>query len=243
MTAKDLHFSFDRSLAQVKAPPPATPRKRKPEPPATRPAAPARRSDARTGDASARRAWVTACLVALVNMAFLVLAALWLTGNTYQWAGLPQPASLAGNRSPDPALTDLQASIEGMAREVEALRAALASQSDLLLDIRAQLAGALLREDTPQAGAASAAVPEDIAAAERWHINLGSFATAESATRLQKQLAAMGYDTQVGTPGQSGDAAYRVWIGGYENREAADRVALRLMDQTDLTGLWVWNGH
>ena len=55
--------------------------------------------------------WTTTVLIALLNMAFLFIAALWLTGNTYRVADAAQPVPAAAGNSEGTALADLQASV------------------------------------------------------------------------------------------------------------------------------------
>jgi len=251
MTAKDLHFSFDTALAQAQtrsntegirsqasatAPEPANLAQLPPiRPTKTRPR--------KTGDTSAQRAWITASLISLINMTFLVVAALWLTGNTYEVPGL----EFMGARIAEPLILEdlkpIESGLNQNTMQLSELNAALAAQAEMLAAIQAQLAapeaGAVNTEEAPSPLTTEA----DVAAVEDWQINLGSFPSAEGATRLQAQLASLGYAAQVGRPDRQGETAYRVWLGGYENREAADTAAHHLMEQTSLTGLWVWNGR
>lgn len=253
MTVKDLHFSFDSALAQAQVPAanqaaPAAPQGR--EPAAGTPARAARNRVRNTKEASARRAWITASFVSLVNMAFLVLAALWLTGSNYQVPGLPGFVSpilvppIQG-RDPGPALHELQSGLDATVGQLADLEGAVAAQSEMLTAIQAQLDRAREPREVPVVAAAAAPPPvEDLApVAEDWQINLGSFSSLEDAMNLQAELASIGYAAQVGRPSDPGETAYRVWLGGYENRAAADTVAHKLMAQTSLTGLWVWDGR
>ncbi len=246
MTAKDLHFSFDSALAAEQ---PATMAPAglpetadfAAEPANMRSPSAARANRPRTSAneaKSVRRAWLTASFVALVNMAFLVLAALWLTGATHQIPGLKLAATPAANQLDGESLAAVQVDLEANAKQLAELSAVLEAQSEMLAAIQAQLARL---EDSVTTSVA--AVAETESTTDDWQINLGSFASAEGAKRLQAELASMGYVAQVGGPEAQGDSAYRVWLGGYEDREAADTVAHQLMDTTSLTGLWVLNGH
>ncbi|NND68743.1 MAG: SPOR domain-containing protein [Halioglobus sp.] len=252
MTVKDLHFSFDGALAkaQVPANEQAAPSARERREALQRPPAKKTRNKAQgTGEASARRAWITASFVSLVNMAFLVLAGLWLTGTHYQIPGLAGFIAPLQDEGPGPAIQELPSGLDATAGQLAELRAAVAAQSELLIAIQAQLARSREAQEIPVATAAVEAsvpaAPSEVPAptAKDWQINLGSFSSAQGAMKLQAELASMGYAAQVSQPGDPGEIAYRVWMGGYENRAAADTVAHQLMDQTSLTGLWVWNGQ
>ena len=101
-----------------------------------------------------------------------------------------------------------------------------------LLDIHQQL-GALR---AVRAGATGAPVP----AAGQWLINAGAFAAPQPAATLQQALAALGYTVQITGPGEGDPAAHQVQVTGFADRHAAEQAAARIMAQTDLNGLWVW---
>ena len=234
MTAKDLHFSFDSPLAQA-APTRSTQNGATGlDRPAANPGNPPRLAAKRTrrprtggtGEASARRAWITASLVSLINMAFLVVAALWLTGNTYDIPGFERVVPAAAVVQPATGVEDLAAALDASSRQITELRAAVAEQSEMLLAIQAQLARPQQPATQPTATAVQAPPVEDsVAVSDDWQINLGSFPSAAGAAKLQAELASMGYTAQVRGPDTQGEVAYNVWLGGYENREAADTVA------------------
>ena len=72
--------------------------------------------------------------------------------------------------------------------------------------------------DTPAtAGAAQGAAQET----PRFHVQVGAFASQEEAQGLVQRLQSLGY---VATSSNEGDV-YRVWVGGYFDRETAARLA------------------
>jgi hypothetical protein len=73
-----------------------------------------------------------------------------------------------------------------------------------------------------------------------WHVNLGTFSTHDAALRLQKQLSALGHAVQINTTSFDNKTAYRVQLPGFKDRNSAEQVARRIMDQTNLNGLWAW---
>lgn len=73
-----------------------------------------------------------------------------------------------------------------------------------------------------------------------WHVNLGTFATHDAALRLKKQLSALGHSVQINTTTFDNKTAYRVQLPGFKDRNSAELVARRIMEQTNLNGLWAW---
>lgn len=73
-----------------------------------------------------------------------------------------------------------------------------------------------------------------------WHVNLGTFSTHNAALKLQKQLSALGHSVQINSTSFDNKKAYRVQLPGFKDRNSAEQVARRIMDQTNLNGLWAW---
>lgn len=74
----------------------------------------------------------------------------------------------------------------------------------------------------------------------QWYVNIGTFASKDAAHGLQKQLLGLGYSVQINTTSIDNKSAYRVQLPGFKDREAAELVARRIMDKTNLNGLWAW---
>ena len=73
-----------------------------------------------------------------------------------------------------------------------------------------------------------------------WHVNLGTFSTKDAALRLQKKLLALGHSVQIDATPFDNKTAYRVQLPGFKDRDSAEKVARRIMDETNLNGLWAW---
>ena len=83
-----------------------------------------------------------------------------------------------------------------------------------------------------QPEAAQSAATETAAAPGKpfYSIQVGSFRSAEQAHSLREQLLKKGYEARVGLAMAQGAAWYRVRVGRYADRGAADRTAQRLRD-------------
>ena len=73
-----------------------------------------------------------------------------------------------------------------------------------------------------------------------WHVNLGTFSTHNAALKLQKKLSTLGHSVQINTTSFDNKTAYRVQLPGFKDRNSAEQAARRIMDQTNLNGLWAW---
>ncbi|GAB5452986.1 MAG: hypothetical protein Hals2KO_33140 [Halioglobus sp.] len=236
MTAKDLHFSFDSTLAQ-EAPAAAQ------TPPGLSSVAalpgtgkPARRAQT----AKPNRQWLAVTGIALLNMAFLLLAALWLSGNAYQVSDR-QPPGITTTNGTDSALADLHAASDRNEQQLSAVQAALQEQARLLVALQAELAQ--LNAAGAIAPPAASATAVTVAATPDWHINLGAFRTADAARTVLRDVRDKGYSPDVQQEVIGGETTYRVVLKGFASREAADAEAHRIMQQTSLSGLWVWDGQ
>ncbi len=236
MTAKDLHFSFDSNLAQ-EAPAAAQ------TPPglssvATLPGA--GKSARRPQTVKPTRQWLAVTCIALLNMAFLVLAALWLSGNAYQVSDR-QPPGITKISGTDSALAGLYAASDRNEQQLGAVQAALQEQARLLAALQAELAQLNAAGATAAPAASETVVTVD--AAPDWHINLGAFRTADAARTVLRDVRDKGYSPDVQQEVIGGETTYRVVLKGFASREAADAEAHRIMQQTSLSGLWVWDGQ
>ena len=239
MTAKDLHFSFDDALAQSRAAAAAeTGISGMQAQERSAPVTPLRGGGRRTRGGDRHPAWIVTGLIALLNMAFLFIAALWLTGNTYRVADAAQPVPAAAGNSEGTALADLQASVAATNTRLEELSTIVAAQTELLAAMQDQLAQSQV---APAAPASPAPAASEEIVHPPWRINLGSFPSAAGARRLQDQLASLGYKVRIAPPDGPAQPSYRAWLGGYADRESADAAVHQIMQQTSLTGLWVSN--
>ncbi len=80
----------------------------------------------------------------------------------------------------------------------------------------------------------SAAVPDGAAShAGKFVIQVGAFSNDAQAAAMAKQLHGSGYDAFV-APGTGGDARWRVRVGPFASREAAEKAAAKLKQQEKL---------
>lgn len=256
MTAKDLHFSLDAGLTppesqsarQATAARGQTRPRLAPVPGARPEGRPKRRQPAAV---KTNRQWLAVAAIALLNMAFLALAALWLTGNAYQFDGA---GSRTANSADAVSASTLAAMQAGLTERTEQLGQQLGEQLGQQLDPQLQslqstlqeqgrLLAALQSEVAQLRGrlAATAVTTPAQASAKGWHINLGSFPTTRGALELQQQMKAWGHAALVRPETADGETSYRVLIDGFRDRETADNAARKIMEQTNLNGLWVWN--
>ena len=89
----------------------------------------------------------------------------------------------------------------------------------------------------PPAAASPAAVAKPAPGTLFYSIQVGSFRSAEQAHSLREQLLKKGYEARVGLAMASGAAWYRVRVGRYADRDAADKTAQRLRDSENVSVL------
>lgn len=234
MSAKDLNFSLDR------APPSGGPRDRASRP--RRPATSGLRAVREPGVAPAGKpapargrsggAWLAAT-IALANMAFLVLAGLWLSGIGRE--PLPERPAADALADATSSLHAVQAQLGELRREVTLLQAAVDAQRQLLV------AAHLARTDERGAAGEEPGATAATAAAEQWYINLGHFATRPEAAAQQEKLASLGYTGSVVVAAE-GANPFALRLPGFPARAAAEEAANDIMGRTDLNGLWVTTG-
>ena len=175
-------------------------------------------------------------LVLSLNLVCLGGGGYWLYRHADPIAAAADAAPAAAAAVTARAVAELRDALRALDARIGHLQLTLDEQRRLgnaaLLDIHQQL-GALR---AVRAGATGAPVP----AAGQWLINAGAFAAPQPAATLQQALAALGYTVQITGPGEGDPAAHQVQVTGFADRHAAEQAAARIMAQTDLNGLWVW---
>jgi len=185
----------------------------------------------RNGPARAGGAPWAVATIALTNMAFLVLAGLWLSGYGREAPRTPAPAAGMAPELAD-ALPGVQAQLGELRRELRLLQTAIDAQRQLLV------AAHLARSEataTPAPEAAGAATEPP-----RWHINLGEFSSRAEAAALGEQLAQLGHPGAV-VAADGGPVTLR--LAGFGARQEAEAAAAEIMARTSLNGLWVATGE
>ncbi|MEZ5569451.1 MAG: hypothetical protein R3E54_14095 [Halioglobus sp.] len=252
MSAKDLNLSLDRKLAHAGAPgkdKTAGVLKRgrfarlKPVPnlSAEGQQAPSRRPTP-TGTAvagSAASQWLAPALIALVNMLFLLLAGIWLTGTQYSPLTSRAPADATLEAPEAPALTRLQTQLDVMQEQLLTLQATLEEQQRLLLFSRLEAELAAEQGDASPGDASPGAAVSPPASPPGWQIHLGHFATREAAVTLQNDLRRLGYNADIAASTTPDDSGVSLLLKGFSERKLAELTAKDIMQSTRLNGLWV----
>jgi cell division septation protein DedD len=281
MTNKDLNLAMDKHLIQPEDDTPSSRQNRfnnanfsatEPDDPAHREESKPRFSDQQTNkkpyqnkaslfprwltDTKQPFLWLSVALVS-VNLVFLLIAGIWLSGLNYQTTGEQNRLGNATNKQFSNKLTSLDEQITEVQQRLDQLALSIREQQQLIANSandlnkeletltsgQAQLTNMLKlkAENTAAIDAASKdKTPISPPAPKKWHVNLGTFSTKEAAVRLQKQLLALGHSVQVNSASIENKTAYRVQLPGFKDRESAERVAKQIMDKTRLNGLWAW---
>ena len=187
-----------------------------------------------------------------MNMLFLVLAGLWLTGTEFQSRPLPtevapQDASASNDRlnALGTQMATLNQQMSELRSEIEQLRAPLPTDITVspgpdngqVLDDSASAA-----TDHPLASpepADSMPAQNTIDTPRTWQVNLGDFNTRSTAQATLAQLGKIGLQGQIRTDASSGSPSYVVTLDNFVKREDAEAVANDIMRKTELNGLWV----
>jgi cell division septation protein DedD len=75
----------------------------------------------------------------------------------------------------------------------------------------------------PGVPAVTGTAPQAAGRSTRFHVRVGVFDTRDTARALVKRLESLGY-----AAASTEDGVYRVWVGGYVDRETAERLAMNL---------------
>lgn len=189
----------------------------------------------------------------MANLFFLIIAVFWLSHQN------PQPDNITHNvkaiveedtrTNIEPIkeqLLQLQQQLDQITVSLhEQQRLIATSSQDLNVDIQdvAQQVQTLnaIKTTTNKPGiVVSKKAEEAITPTKGWHVNLGTFSTKDAALRLQKKLLALGHSAQINTTTFDNKTAYRVQLPGFNDRDSAEKGARRIMDETNLNGLWAW---
>jgi len=201
--------------------------------------------------------WLTSGLI-LINLLLLLLIGLWLLSQQNQLSSLTPskiappktvPSNLADNKTIkafNQQLITLQTKVEEIELTLQEQQRVIATSStDLSNDIQQledQLKAIKLssKEKITPTQQKETPKPALKQPTTHWYVNIGTFASKDAAQRLQKQLLGLGYSVQINTTSIDNTPAHRVQLPGFKDREAAELVARRIMDKTNLNGLWAW---
>lgn len=239
MSAKDLNLSFDRELARARSAGADATRgssERKGGAGRRAGAGAANRRKNQAWQARKPQPWLLPALIVLVNMAFLLVAGLWLTGTDFHRPPTREAAVASAMPMATNELTALQTRLDAIQEQLTVLQSTLEEQQRLLLFSRLE---ALQSADPDQVNAEdSAATPASSAPA--WQINLGHFDTRAEAVAVQSDLGKLGYAASLEA---ADDGGVRLLLGGFRERKLAELTAKDIMQSTRLNGLWVSGGE
>ena len=255
MTSKDLNLSLDQALFQGR-----TEKKRQSQAPApgrisritaeqSAPPGHRKRSDKPLAKPRASRQWLVVSCVAVANMLFLLLAGIWLSGNTYY-------ATAPYNTAPAETSADIVASLAQVTDRLNTLEIKLENlqlsldRQQLQKPVESENSSPPVNEQPPASPSkiddtpvADSGEPSSVQVKVKpWHVNLGNFDSREAAAATQYRVAAIGHRAEISPPASEG-TGYQVILPGFSDRESAEFAANQIMLQTDLNGLWVGESH
>lgn len=197
------------------------------------------------------RHWLLTAAIAIVNMLFLGLAAIWLTGTDLKGTfSSPDNNNEIGLQATMIALQETNQRLAAITLELGSVKAQLSE-----LDAKISSPPALEQAPSPSAkptavlpaqAATSAPAPEVTIAEKQakpaptsWQINLGDYSTRKEARAAQRTLQNIGLQAQISPLKENGMPGFLVSISGFADRQDAEDVASEVMIDTDLNGLWV----
>lgn len=251
MTTKDLNLSLDRGLFQPKA--------------TGKPGAAAGRSGRGTDGRATRQAgkpkpgkpvprqtpksWqaVVTSTMAIANMLFLVLAAIWLSGYAGQPTTRPDAPEAGISPQVEAVQNGIDLRIDALEQQLENIQIAINAQQQLIVSAYQDIGEKLVGVGSPPQASTPAAPTgheaDDAVQPDRdWHVNLGTFSRVEAATEVRSQLEALGYQAQIVSVDLDDSMAHKVILPDFEDRESAEVAATLLMEKTELDSLSVWKG-
>jgi len=238
MARKDLNLSLDQSLIHQrhlrKLAPAATdaPDSQKPGKQTTAAAAKPRQNIQT----------ITISIIAVTNMAFLLVAGIWLSTLQYTIAGpttTPIPPALTPRV--ESMLAEANERLGSVQRQLDELKLTFDAHQLLAASAYAEMEKEVRTVPAQENGSAKpVSTKEFTTAVDNWYVNLGTFSSEEAAASLQRQLHSIGRRAQISQQTNEGKIAYELRLSGFDDRESAEMTAGEIMKQTDLNGLWVW---
>lgn len=201
--------------------------------------------------------WLTSALI-LINLLFLLLVGFWLLSQQNQSSTLTPskiapPKTVSSNLADNKTIKAFNQQLITLQTKVGEIELTLHEQQGLLTTSSTALRNDIQQLEqqlkTIELSNKEKITPTSEKETSRatlkqptshWYVNIGTFASKDAAQRLQKQLLGLGHSVQINTTSIDNKPAYRVQLPGFKNREAAELVARRIMDKTNLNGLWAW---
>lgn len=184
--------------------------------------------------------WIGLFGIAFVNMLFLVLAGIWLSGMPL---GTPtQTNSIAAQSASELTLTLTEVNrrldeinqtlLDLQARAKTRVQPPVAAPFDINGQLRQALSDHESNSDT------TAAHKESVAP-KSWRVNLGTFSSRDEAAKKQQEIKTAGYHAEISPIARDRQTTFEVVLTGFSNRESAELMANQIMKRANLNSLWV----
>jgi len=237
MTRKDLNLSLDQSLLPPRKAPESTrgtvtgkqgrPSSKK-QPAITPP--------------KHRKNWHTTTIAgfAIINMAFLLAAGIWLS--TLQHTLAAPIATMITGTVPriEIMLVDTNDRLDALQRQLYELIVVIDDHQQLTAAVYAEQEDdqtVLVGENVPASKVSAKEIPR---AADNWYVNLGTFSSEDAADRVRLQLNSTRQQAQISRYDLPGTTSFELRLAGFEDRESAELAAGEVMENTELNGLTIW---
>lgn len=224
-----------------------------PSPPTRKPPAPRAATTAKAR-VSGDRQWLLTATIAIANMLFIGLAAIWLTGTDLKGGlAVADSNNLAGANTSLAALEETNKRLAAVTLELNTVKAqldTLGNQLALLSPLQerptlpTEAPGAVAdnpetANSTQPASTAESASANTPPRTTSWQVNLGDYASRKEARAAQRTLQKIGLQAQINPLPEGGSQGFLVSISGFADRQDAEAVASEIMVDTQLNGLWV----
>ena len=237
MSRKDLNLSLDQSMLQHQAQ--HKPARDTPVASHVRPGL--RKKPAGTAPGN-RSNWALMLIagVAIVNMAFLLAAGIWLS--TLQHTIASQTAANATDIAPrlEILLIDTNDRLAALQQQFDELRLSFHDHQQLTASVNARIKQAEAASPVQNMPAEESLPKEMPIAADNWYVSLGTFSSEVDSARVRSQLDSIGQLAQVSRYDDKGKASFELRLAGFKDRESAEVAAGSILEKTNLNGLSVW---
>ena len=188
-----------------------------------------------------RENWHTMTIAgfAVLNMAFLLAAGIWLS-TLQHTIGAPVTAMTTVTVPRiEIMLVEAHDRLDALRGQLDELVVAIDDHQQFTASVYAEKGddrSMLPDNDDP---AKTFSIKEIPNAADNWYVKLGTFSSEEAAARFSLQL---GSTRQISRYDLPGSTSFELRLSGFEERESAEMVAGDIMEQTKLNGLTIWKG-
>jgi cell division septation protein DedD len=270
MTNKDLNLAFDQNLVQPASPHPDVPHDHNTHSHSTHghntetnkfeaPHAPRQRKQPKKntlgslpflstwlGHAKQQPFTLLSVTLFIANALFLLWAGFWLSSHNQPSSNVANTINPSIMKGVSTKFEILNKQLLSLKQQLDQIKLSIGEQQQLIatssLDLNKDVQDLTQQVQIAIAPKAETEKPDTVKKipTKDWHVNLGTFSTHDAALRLQKQLSALGHSVQINTTSFDNKTAYRVQLPGFKDRNSAEQVARRIMDKTNLNGLWAW---